>query len=149
MGVRILDEDGAILFEFANGLGKPLLSRLLREAKFSAAHPDIVLNQHVASLGRAIEAAMPRRVHHAIFPQNPDDTLADHLFPELFRVLRGAILDGGIPWLAWSDEQREGFLKDELYAPAILSGEKAREMAETITYDVNQWRQTLANQTQV
>lgn len=148
MGVRILDEDGTELFEFRAGLGKPLLSRIIHAAKFNIADPEIVLNTHVANFGRAIETAMPRRVLHARFPQDPDDMLADELFPTLFKILSDAILAGHVPWQAWSSEERVQFLKDELYAPAKLSNEKAEEIAETVTHHVERWRRSLSDRPQ-
>lgn len=146
MGVRILDEDGSLIFEFRDGLGKPLLGRLLRVAKFvGEAQPEIIINEHVALLGLAIEQAMenerPAIVHAE--PRGNYQSALQAVLPRLFGVLSDAILSGGLPWPLWSNIEKRAFVRSILVAPIAITDQELEDTVEEIDLRVAGWRQSL------
>lgn len=146
MGMKILNEDGSILFEFQEGLGLPLLYRVLAVAKFTGEdQPEIILNPHVAALHSAVSEAMPpRRV--SLENERFHDELAHRVRLRVGNVFRHAVLDGSLKWLSWSEAEKRRFVRDELFAPYNLSDQFLSDFVEEEDYYFADVRSALSAQ---
>ncbi|KAF0181735.1 MAG: hypothetical protein IV086_06605 [Hyphomonadaceae bacterium] len=146
MGVKVIDEDGTLLFEFQVGLGKTLLSRLLRVAKFvGEAQEEIILNGNVSQFGIAIESAMQSE-QGSIKPKGIDDAherMVQSLWPRLLGTLTEAVLIGRIRWTSWSAHEKKSFLRDVLFAPIVVSEQTLDDAVEEFDWKTSRWRKSL------
>lgn len=121
MGVKILGEDGALLHEFRDGLGAPLLYRILTVAKFTGEDQvEIILNPHVADLHTAIADSLPpaRGPHTATADT---DRMALGLRMRIAGRLRAAVLAGQHEWPRWSADKKTEYVTGVLFAPFHVS----------------------------
>lgn len=105
MGMKILNEDGSVLYEFQDGLGAPLLYRVFAAAKFTGEiDPLIALNKHVAEAHRAIAQSMP------VFGRKPTteafEDMARRSWERIVRPFRDAVLGGQLDWLKWTADEK-------------------------------------------
>lgn len=129
MGMKILNEDGSVLFEFPDGLGAPLLYRVLAVAKFTGEdQPEIILNGHVSALHRAVSDAMSREPPST--STNSLDSMAQTLRPRIGRIFRDAVLDGSLAWLDRSHAEKVAFTRDVLFAPYAVSEQFVADFVE-------------------
>ncbi len=120
MGMKLLNEDGSVLYEFRDNLGAPLLYRILAVAKFTGeAEPEIILNSHVAGLYRAVSQAMPELKNTTRPIEN--DNLAQRAWPRIVPVFRNAVLGGQLDWPKWTHSEKVAFASHELWAPYNVS----------------------------
>jgi hypothetical protein len=147
MGVKILNEDGSVLFEFRNGLGLPLLYRVLAVAKFTGEdQSEIILNPHVAALHRAIANAMPPARAAATIHGYDRDSLVRSVRTRIGDVFRSAVLGGNLKWLSWSDAEKRLFVREELFAPYDISDEYIADFIEEEDHYFADIRATLNGQ---
>ncbi len=130
MGVKILNEDGSLVYEFRDGLGVPLLYRVLSVAKFTGEdQPEIILNPHVAAFHQTLSDAMqPPRVRTD--SEAEIDRLALQVRVRIATVFRHAVLSGDLSWLSWGGEEKRAFARDILFAPYAVSERFVGEFVE-------------------
>lgn len=123
MGMKLIDDDGTLLHEFPDHLGKYLLHRVLTVAKFTGEdQAEIILNSHVADLHRAIAKAVSdgATVTHHVDASDAHLRMLRDFGPRLARVLREQVLNGALPWPRWTLTEKRDFVRDVLYAPFQL-----------------------------
>jgi hypothetical protein len=122
MGMKILNEDGSILYEFRDNLGAPLLYRILAVAKFTGeAEPEVILNPHVAGFFRAVSQAMPKLKSPSTGLPSRNDLLAQRAWARIVPVFRNAVLSGQLDWPKWTQSEKTAFASEELWAPYEVS----------------------------
>jgi hypothetical protein len=114
MGVKILDEDGTLIHEFGEGLGKPILYKLFGIAKFAGDNDEIVvLNKHVSDFGASLLNASPAA--------SPRPSLIDEFGHDvcwrLHQALRASILSGRTRWQSLDVVGKRALLREVLFAP--------------------------------
>jgi hypothetical protein len=129
MGVKILNEDGSVLHEFPEGLGAPLLYRVLAVARFTGEdQPEIILNHHVAALHRAVGEAMPPGMSAPSW-QDADE-LARTVRQRIDLCFREQVISGQLPWPRWSMEEKRAFVRDVLFSPVQVSDQYLADFVE-------------------
>lgn len=130
MGVKILNEDGSLLHEFRDGLGVPLLYRVLAVAKFTGEdQPEIILNDHVSAFFKAVASASPPSRIRAPAPVQFND-FDPAVRVRISTVFRHAVLNGSLKWLSWSDAEKRAFVTDVLFAPWTLAADAVGDFME-------------------
>jgi len=140
MGLRITDEDGSLLYEFRDGLGAILLHRLLLAAKFRAdADYDIVLNEHVAELGKALRQALPATTK----TQEDDDDVLRSQQNRLVEVFNHHVSTGALRWPSWRAGEKKASVRDVICAPFKASDQFVADFVEDRDGALDAWRRAL------
>jgi len=130
MGMKIIGEDGSLLYEFRDGLGAPLLYRLLAVAKFTGEdQKEIILNPHVAELHKAIASAMASHLRAPVRAPAVEEMSRD-LQLRVRNVLRSAVLGGQHEWLSWDEATKAEYVRSILFAPYGVSEQFVSDFVE-------------------
>jgi hypothetical protein len=145
MGVKIVGEDGVVLHEFKDGLGVPLLLRIVGRAKFSK-EPDplIVLNPHVAELARALDGAMQRILPTTTHASYED--LAPDIRWQVTETLYREVEAGRLKWLKWLQHEKISYVRDILIAPWSAPREFIEEFVSEADHYFDRVRRALNDQ---
>lgn len=147
MGMRIIDDDGTVLHEFPQNLGKYLLYRLLTVAKFTGEdQAEIILNEHIAAFGLALSKAMPAPTARPIMPEDANDALCRQVMVRIATVFRERVLSGDVPWARWSLQEKRSFVLGTLFAPFTPSDNFVKEFIEDEDARFEKARRSLAAQ---